>query len=46
MAVLILIWELLVVGELAPQLVVLAPVFAVMLSLGRMIACYCKEPME
>lgn len=46
MAVLILIRQVPVVGEHAPLLVELAPVFALMLTVGSMIAWRCKEPME
>lgn len=46
MAALILIRQLPVIGEYAPLLVELAPVFAVMLTVGSMIVWRCKEPME
>lgn len=46
MAALILTRQLPVIGEHAPLLVELAPVFAVMLTVGSMIAWRCKEPME
>jgi hypothetical protein len=46
MAALIFIRQVPVIGEHAPLLVELPPVFAVMLTVGSMIAWRCKEPME
>jgi hypothetical protein len=46
MAALILIRQVSVIGEHAPLLVELASVFAVMLTVGSMVAWRCNEPME